>query len=101
MPFQPFTPPPTPEYPDWWVVTPQPQALPPPVQVQPVTQVSGIPVTPRRKRRWWLLLVWAIAFLLFEPVRILGITLLFFWILAIGVMPHVAILKVATGSHRR
>lgn len=99
MPFQPFTPPTSPEYPDWWVVTPS-RALPPPQPPQVVIPVSGLPTTPKRGKRWpWLVIFLVLC--VFEPVRILGITLVFFWILAIGLMPHVAIMKVATGGHRR
>lgn len=45
--------------------------------------------------------VFIVLMVVFEPVRILGCVLFFFWVLAIGVMPHVAVLKVMTGGHRR
>ena len=42
----------------------------------------------------------AVAFCLFEPVRILGCVLVLFWICAIGMMPHVAVVKTLFGRDR-
>jgi hypothetical protein len=69
---------------------------PPPGYVQQPAhiQVSQLPVTPKRKRKpWWFWLIVVLALLLFEPVRIFGFVLLLFWIVAIGMMPHVAVIK--------
>lgn len=54
-----------------------------------------------RSNFWIVVLCCSIAALLFEPVRILFVTLTFFWIMSIGLMPHVAVMKVAMGTHRR
>ena len=44
--------------------------------------------------------VFIVLFLFFEPIRIFGTLLVFFWIVAIGMLPVVAVFKVMTGSHR-
>lgn len=97
MPFEPFTPPPV-SPPVRWVPTPMP---PPPPSYTVVSPIPGTVAQPRRKRRWWLWLIVALAFLLFEPVRIMGCVLIFFWICAIGMMPHVAVLKTVVGRDRQ
>ena len=38
--------------------------------------------------------------LFIEPIRIFGTLLVFYWIVAIGMLPVVAVFKVMTGSHR-
>ena len=95
MPFQTFTPPPSP---------PMRRGTPlPPPRLDTRVTISQLPVAKRmsRKRFWPMMGAFIFLCLLFEPVRILGVMLLFFWIVAIGVMPHVAVLKVMSGSHRR
>lgn len=92
MPLVPFTPPPTAPRAPWGPPTPRP----------PVTRVSQLPVAKRmnRKRFWLLLLAFTAVALVWEPARILGCVLVFYWVLAIGIMPHVALMKLGTGSHR-
>lgn len=99
----PFTPPPGVPGRDYSTPTPPPPPGYRLTPAQPLTRVSQLPQrpAPRRKRFWLCMLAFIFLCLLFEPIRILGVMLLFFWILAIGVIPHVAVLKVMTGGHRR
>jgi hypothetical protein len=95
MPLVPFVPPPPPE-PGRWVAPPGYGTPTPPPPPRPHIRVSQLPTPPRRVR-WWLVITVVVltmcAALLFEPVRILAVVLLFFWIAAIGMMPHVAVIK--------
>ena len=88
MTFKPFVPPPPPPHP---VLRPKGPAPPPPMHP------SQLPTFKRGPRKWpWVVLL---VFLIIFAMPI-GMPLAIFWVLAVGIMPHVAAFQVITGTHR-